>query len=123
MNPVGVCYSLDESRAIFYFTAEGRIDFRELAKDLSRFVKKQAIMRQIGPRDEAKLLGGYGRCGLPVCCATFMSTSDSVSMEDAEEAYGMPKSAAKISGVCGRLMCCIKFEEGNEKANKGDHRK
>lgn len=112
MNPIGVSCSLDESKVIFYFTADGRIDFRELARDLSRTIKKQAILRQIGPRDEAKIIGGYGRCGLPVCCANFMNNSESVSMEDAEDAYGMPKSAAKISGLCGRLMCCIKFEEG-----------
>jgi cell fate regulator YaaT (PSP1 superfamily) len=115
MKPVGISYSLDESRVIYYFTADGRIDFRELAKDLSRGQKKQAILKQIGPRDEAKIIGGYGRCGLPVCCATFMSTSDSITMDDAEQVYGMTKSANKISGVCGRLMCCIRFEEGVKK--------
>ncbi|MDD3481282.1 MAG: regulatory iron-sulfur-containing complex subunit RicT [Patescibacteria group bacterium] len=114
MRPIGVSYSLDSSKAIFYFTADGRVDFRELARDLSRHLGKQAILRQIGPRDEAKMIGGYGRCGLPVCCATFMVGSGSISMEDAEDAYGMPKSAAKISGLCGRLMCCIKFEEGKK---------
>ncbi len=115
MRPIGVSYSLDESKVIYYFTADGRVDFRELAKDLSRGLKKQAIMRQIGPRDEAKIVGGYGRCGLPVCCATFMVNSESITMEDAEAAYGMAKSAAKISGLCGRLMCCIKYEEAQSK--------
>lgn len=115
MKPIGVSYSLDESKVVYYFTADGRVDFRELAKDLSRGLKKQAILKQIGPRDEAKIIGGYGRCGLPVCCATFMSSSDSITMEDAEGAYGMSKSANKISGVCGRLMCCIRFEEENKK--------
>jgi cell fate regulator YaaT (PSP1 superfamily) len=110
MTPVGVSFSLDESRAIFYFTADGRVDFRELAKDLSRYLKKQAIMRQIGPRDQAKIIGGYGRCGLPVCCASFTVNTGSITMEDVEGAYGMPKNAAKVSGLCGRLMCCIKFE-------------
>lgn len=114
MNPIGVSFSLDESKVVFYFTADGRIDFRELAKDLSRTLKKQAIMRQIGPRDEAKLIGGYGRCGQPVCCGSFMTSLESITMEDAEKAYGMPKNANKISGLCGRLMCCIKFEEGSK---------
>lgn len=118
MKPVGVSFSIDESKVIYYFTSDGRVDFRELAKDLSRSLKKQAILRQIGPRDEAKVIGGYGRCGLPVCCATFMASSESITMDDAEHSYGMAKSAAKISGVCGRLMCCIKFEEGKEVKSK-----
>jgi cell fate regulator YaaT (PSP1 superfamily) len=111
MNPVGVSFSLDETRAIFYFTAEGRVDFRELARDLSRTVQKQAILRQIGPRDEAKLIGGYGRCGRPICCATFLAGTEGVSMGTVEKQYGMPKSAAKISGICGRLMCCLNYED------------
>lgn len=114
MNPIGISFSLDESKIVFYFTADGRIDFRELSKDLSRTLKKQAIMRQIGPRDEAKLIGGYGRCGQPVCCGSFMTSLEGITMEDAEHAYGMPKNAAKISGLCGRLICCIKFEEGSK---------
>lgn len=118
MNPIGVSYSLDETKVVFYYTADGRVDFRELAKDLSRNLKKQAILRQIGPRDEAKLVGGYGRCGLPVCCATFMTNSYGITMGDAEKVYGMPKNAAKISGLCGRLMCCIKFEEKIETKKK-----
>jgi cell fate regulator YaaT (PSP1 superfamily) len=118
MNPIGVSFSLDEAKVIFYYTSDGRVDFRELAKDLSRSLKKQAILRQIGPRDEAKLIGGYGRCGLPVCCATFMTTSYGITMGDAEKAYGMPKNAAKVSGLCGRLMCCIKFEENGEGKKK-----
>lgn len=111
MKPIAVGISLDEAKVVYYFTADGRVDFRELAKDLSRSLKKQAILKQIGPRDEAKIIGGYGRCGLPVCCATFMASSESITIEDAEAAYGMSKSANKISGVCGRLMCCIRFEE------------
>lgn len=118
MNPVGVCYSLDETKAIFYFTAEGRVDFRELAKDLSRSIQKQAVLRQIGPRDEAKLVGGYGRCGRPICCGSFLSGVEGVSMETVESQYGAPKNANKISGVCGRLMCCINYEESEQKHKK-----
>lgn len=114
MKPIAVGFSIDDTKVVYYFTADGRVDFRELAKDLSRSLKKQAILRQIGPRDEAKVIGGYGRCGLPVCCATFMASSESITMDDAEKSYGMSKSAAKISGVCGRLMCCIRFEESEK---------
>ncbi len=119
MNPLAVSYSLDESRIIFCFSADGRIDFRELSRDLSRTLKKQATMRQVGPRDQAKLMGGYGRCGLPVCCASFMNNSSSITMEDVEASYGVSKSSGKVSGLCGRLMCCIGFEEGKESAKKG----
>jgi cell fate regulator YaaT (PSP1 superfamily) len=115
MNPVGVSLSLDETKAVFYFTAEGRVDFRELARDLSRMIQKQAIMRQIGPRDEAKLIGGYGRCGRPICCGTFLIGTEGVSMDTVEKQFGGPKSASKISGICGRLMCCLNYEEGEAK--------
>lgn len=120
MSPVGVGYSLDETKAIFYFTAEGRVDFRELARELSRAIQKQAILRQIGPRDEAKLIGGYGRCGRPICCGTFLVGTEGVSMETAEKQFKAPKSASKISGICGRLMCCLNYEdrEGAEKEVK-----
>jgi cell fate regulator YaaT (PSP1 superfamily) len=122
MSPVGVSYSLDETKAIFYFTSEGRVDFRELSKDLSRTIQKQAILRQIGPRDQAKLIGGYGRCGRPICCATFLIGTEGVSMEVVERQFGGPKSASKISGICGRLMCCLNYEpEAPEKrAKKGE---
>lgn len=115
MSPVGVGISLDEQKAVFYYSASGRIDFRELSKDLSRSIKKQAVLRQIGPRDKASIVGGYGRCGLSLCCATFLTDSPGINLEDAEEVYGMPKNVSKISGLCGRLMCCIKFEEKEEK--------
>lgn len=111
MTPVGVSYSLDESKVVFYFTAEGRVDFRELAKDLSRTIQKQAILRQIGPRDEAKLIGGYGRCGRPICCGTFLAGTEGISMELVERQYGVQKNASKVSGICGRLMCCLNYEE------------
>lgn len=115
MNPVGVGLSLDGTKAVFYFTAEGRVDFRELARDLSRGIQKQAILRQIGPRDEAKLIGGYGRCGRPICCGTFLIGTEGVSMETVEKQFGGPKSASKISGICGRLMCCLNYEDGEGK--------
>ncbi len=118
MNPVGVGYSLDETKAIFYFTSEGRIDFRELAKDLSRTIQKQAVLRQIGPRDEAKLIGGYGRCGRQICCGSFLTGVEGVTMETVESQYGGPKNANKISGICGRLMCCINYEEQGPKFQK-----
>lgn len=118
MSPIGVNYSLDETKAVFYFTAEGRVDFRELAKDLSRTIQKQAILRQIGPRDEAKLVGGFGRCGRPICCGTFLLGTDGVSMEVVEKQYGMAKSAAKVSGICGRLMCCLNYEEPEKGAKR-----
>ena len=123
MNPVGVGSSLDETKIVFYFTAEGRIDFRDLAKDLSRTIQKQAILRQIGPRDEAKLIGGFGRCGRPICCSSFLIGTEGVTMETVEEQYGMPKNASKVSGICGRLMCCLNYEipekrKGAEKVKK-----
>jgi cell fate regulator YaaT (PSP1 superfamily) len=98
------------------------VDFRELSKDLSRTIQKQAILRQIGPRDQAKLIGGYGRCGRPICCATFLIGTEGVSMEVVERQFGGPKSASKISGICGRLMCCLNYEpEAPEKrAKKGE---
>lgn len=119
MTPVGVSYSLDESKVVFYFTAEGRVDFRELAKDLSRTIQKQAILRQIGPRDEAKLVGGYGRCGRPICCGTFLAGTEGISMDLVEKQYGVQKNASKVSGICGRLMCCLNYEEAEKSTHKG----
>lgn len=117
MDPVGVSLSLDDTKACFYFTAEGRVDFRELARDLSRSIQKQAILRQIGPRDHAKMIGGYGRCGRPVCCGSFLWGQEGVSMEKVEAQYGATKNTSKISGICGRLMCCLNYEEA-EKSKK-----
>lgn len=114
MSPIGASISLDETKIVFYYSADGRVDFRELSRDISRTIKKQAVLRQIGPRDKARAIGGHGRCGLSLCCATFLKDSPGINMDDAEAAYGMPKNAAKISGLCGRLMCCIKFEGPTE---------
>jgi cell fate regulator YaaT (PSP1 superfamily) len=122
MNPVGVSLSFDETKATFYFTSEGRVDFRELSKDISRSIKKQAVLRQIGPRDEAKLIGGYGRCGRPICCGSFLLGTEGVTMETVEAQYGMPKNANKVSGVCGRLMCCLNYELPEARAKKSTPR-
>jgi len=118
MKPITVEYSFDGERIIFYFTAENRVDFRELIKVLSRAVNKQVVMRQIGPRDEAKLLGGYGICGQPVCCVRFLTQAESVSMDMAREQYEMNVNANKVTGLCGRLMCCLAFEEPEKKKGK-----
>ena len=118
MNPVGVGLSFDQTKAIFYFTSDGRVDFREISKDLSRTIKKQAVLRQIGPRDEAKLIGGYGRCGRPICCSSFLLGTEGVTMDTVEAQYGMPKNANKVSGICGRLMCCLNYEIPEKKLQK-----
>jgi cell fate regulator YaaT (PSP1 superfamily) len=115
MSPISCSSSLDESKITFFFTADGRVDFRELARDLSRTFQKQAILRQVGPRDQAKIVGGYGRCGRQICCASFLWGQDGVSMEKVEAQFGAPKNASKISGVCGRLMCCLNYEEPEKK--------
>lgn len=115
MKPVLVEKSLEGDKLIFYFTAESRVDFRELIKTLSRNTQKQVLMRQIGPRDEAKMLGGYGICGLPVCCKSFLVQAESVSMDMAREQYENNVNANKVTGACGRLMCCLAFEDKKKK--------
>lgn len=118
MKPITVELSFEGDRAIFYFAAENRVDFRELIKVLSRSIKKQVIMRQIGPRDEAKMLGGYGICGQPVCCVRFLTQAESISMDMAREQYETNVNANKVTGLCGRLMCCLTFEEIDKKKGK-----
>lgn len=118
MKPVASEFSFDGEKVIFYFVSEKRIYFKELIKDLSRITKKQVIMRQIGPRDEAKLLGGYGICGEQVCCRRFMTKMDSVTMDMAREQYETNVNVNKVTGVCNRLMCCLAFE-ANKTRNKG----
>ena len=115
MKPITVELSFEGDKAIFYFTAENRVDFRELIKTLSRNVKKQVVMRQIGPRDEAKMLGGFGICGQQVCCNRFLMSAGSVSMDMAREQYETNVNANKVTGLCGRLMCCLAFEENHKK--------
>ena len=102
-------YSFDRSKLIFYFTAEGRIDFRELVKDLARIFKARIELKQIGVRDEARLLGGFGPCGKELCCATFLKDFEPVTIRMAKE-QNLPLNPAKISGLCGRLMCCLAYE-------------
>lgn len=99
----------DGSKIIFYFTAEGRVDFRELVKNLVHRFHTRIEMRQIGVRNEAKLLGGIGHCGLTLCCASFLSEFESISIRMAKE-QDLPLNPAKISGVCGRLLCCLAYE-------------
>ncbi|NLC43986.1 MAG: stage 0 sporulation family protein [Clostridiales bacterium] len=110
MHLVDVELTFDNSKLIFYFTADGRIDFRELVKDLASVFKTRIELRQIGVRDEAKMLGGLGPCGLTLCCSTFMGDFHPVSIKMAKE-QNLSLNPAKISGICGRLMCCLKYEQ------------
>lgn len=102
-------YTFDKTKLIFYFTAEGRIDFRELVKDLANIFKVRIELRQIGVRDEARILGNIGICGKELCCRSFINKFDSVSIKMARD-QGLVINPAKISGVCGRLLCCINYE-------------
>ena len=109
MKLVSTEATLDRKRIVFYFTAEGRIDFRELVKDLAARFKTRIEMRQIGVRDEAKLVGGFGVCGRPLCCNTFLTTFDPVSIKMAKK-QEMVLNIGKLSGLCSRLMCCLRYE-------------
>lgn len=110
MKLVDIYYFFDESKIIFYFTADKRIDFRNLVKDLVKIFKTRIELIQIGVRDEAKILGGMGVCGIPVCCATFLEDFKAVSIRMAKH-QGISLNPSKISGTCGRLMCCLRYEE------------
>lgn len=112
MKLVDVEYTFDGSKVTFFFTSEGRIDFRDLVKDLAAKFKTRIELRQIGVRDEAKMLGGLGSCGRPVCCKTFLEDFQPVSIKMAKE-QNLSLSPTKISGLCGRLMCCLKYEQDN----------
>jgi len=107
-------YSFDRKKIIFYFTSEGRIDFRELVKDLAKIFKIRIEMRQIGVRDEARIFGGVGPCGRPLCCVSFLKNFEPVSIKMAK-AQRLPLNPSKISGICGRLMCCLFYEYKNYK--------
>ena len=109
MKLVSVEYTFDNSKILFYFTANGRVDFRALVKDLASVFKTRIELKQIGVRDEAKMMGGLGLCGRPVCCAQFMGDFQPVSIKMAKE-QGLSLNPTKISGTCGRLMCCLRFE-------------
>lgn len=110
MKLLDVEYTFDGDKILFYFTADGRVDFRELVKDLAFVFRTRIELRQIGVRDEAKMLGGLGICGQPFCCATFLRDFQPVSIKMAKE-QGLSLNPTKISGVCGRLMCCLKYEQ------------
>ena len=110
MKLIDAEYTFDNNKVLFYFTADGRIDFRELVKDLAAVFRTRIELRQIGVRDETKILGGIGSCGRPLCCSTFLSEFAPVSIRMAKE-QNLSLNPTKISGVCGRLMCCLKNEE------------
>lgn len=110
MKLISAEYAFDGSKILFYFTAEGRVDFRNLVKDLASLFRTRIELRQIGVRDEAKMLGGLGICGRPLCCAQFLSDFQPVSIKMAKE-QGLSLNPTKISGSCGRLMCCLKYEQ------------
>lgn len=109
MKLVDAEYTFDRNKLIFYFTADGRVDFRELVKDLASVFRVRIELRQIGVRDEAKMLGGIGPCGRLLCCSTWMGEFDPVSIRMAKD-QSLSLNPTKISGLCGRLMCCLKFE-------------
>lgn len=110
MKLIDAEYTFDNNKVLFYFTADGRIDFRELVKDLAAVFKTRIELRQIGVRDETKIIGGYGICGRPLCCHTYLADFAPVSIKMAKE-QNLSLNPTKISGVCGRLMCCLKNEE------------
>lgn len=110
MKLIDVEYTFDNHKVIFYFTADGRVDFRELVKDLATIFKTRIELRQIGVRDEAKMIGGLGPCGRPMCCSSFLGDFASVSIKMAKE-QNLSLNPTKISGICGRLMCCLNYEQ------------
>lgn len=119
MNLVDAEYTFDRNKVIFNFTAEGRVDFRNLVKDLAALFKTRIELRQIGVRDEAKILGGIGPCGRMLCCSTFLGDFEPVSIKMAKD-QSLSLNPAKISGLCGRLMCCLKYENDNYEQAKRD---
>jgi cell fate regulator YaaT (PSP1 superfamily) len=110
MKLIDVEYTFDNNKVLFYFTAEGRVDFRELVKDLAAVFKTRIELRQIGVRDESKMMGGIGICGRALCCKSFLGEFQPVSIKMAKE-QGLSLNPTKISGTCGRLMCCLKYEQ------------
>lgn len=115
MKLVDVEYTFDRNKIIFYFTAEGRVDFRDLVKDLASVFRTRIELRQIGVRDEAKMLGGIGPCGRMLCCSTFLGDFEPVSIKMAKD-QNLSLNPSKISGLCGRLMCCLKYENDEYEA-------
>ncbi|WP_096441172.1 PSP1 domain-containing protein [Alteribacter populi] len=119
MKLVDVEYTFDRNKILFYFTADGRIDFRELVKDLASIFRTRIELRQIGVRDEAKMLGGVGPCGRMLCCSTFLGDFEPVSIKMAKD-QNLSLNPTKISGLCGRLMCCLKYENDMYESAKKD---
>lgn len=119
MKLVDVEYTFDRNKIIFYFTADGRVDFRELVKDLASVFRTRIELRQIGVRDEAKMLGGIGPCGRLLCCSTFLGDFEPVSIKMAKD-QNLSLNPAKISGLCGRLMCCLKYENDNYESTRDE---
>lgn len=117
MKLVDVEYTFDRNKIIFYFTADGRVDFRDLVKDLAAIFRTRIELRQIGVRDEAKMLGGIGPCGRMLCCSTFLGDFEPVSIKMAKD-QNLSLNPTKISGLCGRLMCCLKYENDDYEAAK-----
>ncbi|WNF37098.1 stage 0 sporulation family protein [Bacillaceae bacterium IKA-2] len=117
MKLVDVEYTFDRNKVLFYFTADGRIDFRELVKDLAAIFRTRIELRQIGVRDEAKMLGGIGPCGRILCCSSFLGDFEPVSIKMAKD-QNLSLNPTKISGLCGRLMCCLKYENDNYETAK-----
>ena len=112
-------YNLDGNRLTFYFSAEERVDFRELVRELTNRFKVRVELRQVGPRDQAKFVGGFGRCGRPLCCMSFLREFVPVSIKMAKE-QNLPLNPMKISGVCGRLLCCLVYESEQYQTMKGE---
>lgn len=110
MKLIDVEYTFDNNKVIFYFTSDGRVDFRELVKDLAAIFKIRIELRQIGVRDEAKMLGGLGPCGISLCCSKWLGDFEPVSIKMAKE-QNLSLNPSKISGICGRLLCCLKYEQ------------
>lgn len=103
-------YSFDGNKVQFMFTSDDRVDFRDLVKDLAKVLQKQIHLRQIGPRDKAKFIGGYGKCGRPLCCGTWLGKLESINMEMVRVQALESKGSSKLSGACGKLLCCLKYE-------------
>ncbi|MBT9173282.1 MAG: hypothetical protein DDT21_01677 [Syntrophomonadaceae bacterium] len=121
MKLVDVEYTFDRSKIIFYFTADGRVDFRDLVKSLAAIFKTRIELRQIGVRDEAKMIGGLGPCGRVLCCHTFLGEFEPVSIRMAKD-QNLSLNPAKISGACGRLMCCLRYESDTYESSQADGR-
>ena len=117
MKLISAEYNLDGDRLTFFFSAEERVDFRELVRELTSRFKIQVELRQVGPRDEAKLIGGFGRCGRPLCCMSFLGEFAPVSIKMAKE-QNLPLNPMKISGACGRLLCCLVYENEQYRSMK-----